>query len=300
MYIQGESGDSVALIPVWQNIFKIQFYLGLNNSKLSELLEVTPDELRKFKTKQKEPPLANIFKFCQNLNIDFSSFMTGMFDFKTLNKHYSGDFQYIPEKYLESAQTKKRVIVNMLKHIEDNYGYDQKLMALRSLQIFEAGLENLDETVNLRLSVDLINWINYYIQAPNALHELGQELLFNRLNSHLILELKGTKNVRTLFEKVFDEFLEKYMEKNLKWTIHQMSNDELVVRGRVNQEVSNHLEKKYILSQTGMKVRLGLLSSFPMVFGLAAPSGRITKPLEHEADYCELKLDLHSLGSFLN
>lgn len=293
MSISSEFRKVKKLPPLWDTLRKIEFALGIGAAQMCEFLKITRREYERLKLSGAEPSLSSIFLLCDHLHVSFGTLVEGRIDYPTLVAHFVGKRDYLPEKYTSQAFTKKRVVLNILNHIEWIFGAEVRTVALRDLQLSEAAFVDLDETVNLRLTVDLIEWVRKNYKSNSMIEDMGKEILITKPNQKMVSELQESRNVRELFEFFFSGAISTYLEKNVQWKLDRIRGNEVLVTGTASDEIFA-LGKRYVSSPPTFLYRKGILSAVPRFLNLPDADVTVKKDFR-EGKRCQFSVDIEPL-----
>lgn len=284
--------ESHRLPPIWDTLHRIQSTLGIKRERLAEMLALKPSELERLRRRQKEPLLTSIMSLCQHLNLGIENVTINDIDYLAMSRQFFGEHASLPEKYAVYAQSKRRTVVSLLNYVEARFGWQTRAQVLRRFQMTEAMFENPDAPINLRFSVDLCSWLLRFHRDPGVLLDMGANAVRTHLHSPVGHELSSSRNLRELFERMFDSVAEQYIERNFKWTIASADAFAITLRGVPDAELVAKLGTHYMHSLQGCLIRQGFVSSIPAYLG--QPNAVVEKRRCVRADhaYCEYWIDL--------
>lgn len=279
----------------WRSLERVIETVGWTDTQAADALGLTQEEYLARKNSRADMPASGTLILAEELGIGVENLIYGRVDLAALAQHYRGQKTYLPERYLRSAQTKKRVALNLLNYIENKFGWARRADLLKDLQIHEAALANPDEGISLNFSVDTFNWLFRYDRKPSQLEELGENLWFNNRNENLTKELSASRSVFELLEHLFAGPLEKYLEKNFSWRIWKMNTSRIVVRGFPNADVETAIGTEAIQDYPTSLVRKGMFASLPRYLGLPAAPVRFTHFFVDGRNYVEMEMNMEEL-----
>lgn len=278
--------------PIWETLHRVQVTLNLGADAFADLMQLTPPQFLRMKGRRQEPGVQSILALCNSLNMSLETFITGDIDFVAMVEQFHGNAAYIPEKYSVSANSHRRTVVNLLNYMETNLGWEKRAQVLRRHQMTEAMFTDPDALINLRFSVDISSWILKHYRDPKILFDMGRNAAVTYWNSPIRQRLAVARNLKELFELMFDSVAETYVEKNFKWQLASINAETLTLRGTPDPELVAKLGVSYMHNLQGCLIRQGFISSIPAYLGY--PSAPVTKSACVCAghDYCEFQVDL--------
>lgn len=254
-------------LQIWSRIETVRIALDLSIADLAELLHMSESELLKLRADKREPTVSSVMAFCDALNIGFSTFMTGDIDTVALVKQFQGEIRFMPEKYTVKANSKKRTVINLLNFIEENFGWERKTRMLRYFQMNEAMFEDPDGDINLRLAVDLSDYLKKIVTSDSVFLDMGKNAVATYKNTEIGKTLENARRPMELFEMMFDGLSEKFVEKNFSWSIVKKGSTGLVIEGLPNPDIFDSLGENYLRTKSGSLIRQGFISSIPEYLG---------------------------------
>lgn len=265
MFVQDGSLNTPRTI--WPTLNRIQLSLGFSYAQMADFCHLTLKRFLSLKAANKDLPLENAFFLCDHFNIGIEKLVTGNIDFIALVQQFTGNSGYVPERYLESANSKRRTVINILNYIENDFGWESKFRYLQRFQMSESMFLDADAPINLRYSVDLCNTLLKEARNPEVLLKIGRNSVKTHKNSEMGKTLSKARNLSELFEMMFPEVLEKYIEKNIRWKIISMGNNKCVLEGSPDHDIVGVLGKENVFASSGSYVREGFVSSIPGYLG---------------------------------
>ncbi len=282
------------LKPIGATLNRIQQTLGLDSDQMAMLLDIVPRQYSKALQEGETLPARSLMLLARELNLSFDALMMDQFCYRTLARHFSGDTSAIPEKYTEHGKGKRRILTTLLDFAESTTDWRRRLGLMRFLQINEAALEDPNSVINLRCTIEAVEWLYDQAGGGDTLTRLGKDMLLSPLNEYWTRDLKKSRSFYELFEVACSETgtLYQNVEKNFLWKIHRIiPGEKIVVRGMVSDEVREQISFRHIRSKPGFSVRQSLFAHMPQLLGLPQAPVRISRPFDSHSNFCEMELD---------
>lgn len=248
---------------IWPIVSRIQLSLGLSQEQMADICHLTLKEYVSLRHSDKDLPLQNAFFLCDRFNIGIEKLVKGDIDFNALVQQFAGNTAYMPLRYLESANSKRRTVINILNYIESHYGWETRFRYLQRFQMSEVMFLDPNAPINLRYSVDLCNTLLRETRNHEVLLKIGQNAALTNKHSEMGQSLARARNLHELFELMFSEVAEKYIEKNIHWKILGMNKSSCTLEGKPDADIVAALGKENVFSSAGTYVREGFVSSIP-------------------------------------
>lgn len=280
---------------VWPTLNQIQKRLGLSDSRMAELLLLSDKTFLSMRGRNKDISVRAAFHLSDVLNVSFESLVDGDIDYVTMAQQFWGNEQYIPEKYLKGANSKRRTAINLLNYIEDHLGWEQRWRILQRFQMSEAMFKEPDEPINLRFSLDICDWLLKYHRTPEVLFRMGQYSLRTNKDSVMGKELRKARNLREVYELMFSGVAEKYVEKNFIWKVESFLSSECLISGAPTPEAMELIGKGYVCAPSGMWIREGFISAIPGYIGYDSASVERLSCVSNGDPQVKFRVDFSSL-----
>lgn len=280
---------------LWQTLTRIRRTLGVGPKQMSALMLLTREEYCKLAQEQKDLPARCTLQLCRALNISFEMLMTESFCYRALARQFYGDRTAIPEKYTLAGKSKRRVLANLLDYVEVASDWQRRLELMRHLQINESALADPDGTVNLRCTVEAIEWLHRQSKNDESLQLLGQKIMLGAQSPGTIGELQQCRSIYDLFDAIcYEKGLSyRHFEKNILWKIDKVFRGEkIIIRGYLNEEVHEQIGGRYIKSRPTSAVRAAMMSVAPQILGWGRVPTEMVDPFLRDDNTCCMEVDI--------
>ena len=288
----------LTLPPIWATLDRVRRTLGVGSKHMAELMRMTLPEYQKYSLQRKEPPAGSLLYLCRNLYISFDLFMMNSFCYRTMARHYYGDKSIIPEKYTIAGMSRRRVLTSLLDFVEVASDYQRRLELMRHLQINESALTDAEGTVNLRCTMEAVDWLHHYSQNDELLEQLGRGMMLNPQNQPIFSQLKSCRTVYELYDALMSEsgLFYTQFEKNFLWKIHRVIRGEkILIRGTVNEEVRLAVGDSLVQSRGGALGRAGMVSAATEIMGWDRVPVKVTNGAAGDRHIYEVEVDISKL-----
>lgn len=277
---------------LWDTLERIRFTLNLGHSAFAQLLALTEKEYWALRKKRKEPSISSTIELTKNLNIGFDSLILCQFDEKTLERHFYGEKDHLPEKYRVGAFSKRITVVPLLNFIQDHFGLQDRSLILREFQLTNAAFLDPNAPINLRFAIDLGNYVLKYQNNPDLLVEMGKYSVSTHKNTIISQLLTEESSLPLVFEKMATEITPKMIESNYQWRIESSSDQILRIRGTPSLDLQNYHPKEYVFSQVACLIRSGVIGSIPSYLNLPSLPVKKTACISQGDPHCRFEVNL--------
>ena len=280
---------------VWQTLTRIRRTLGVGPKQMAELMTLSLADYLRLQREGKDPPAYAVLHLCRNVNISFDLFMMDSFCYRTMARQYFDDHSAIPEKYLIAGKSKRHVLSNMLDFVESVSDWQWRLELMRYLQINESALADPHGAINLRCTVDAIEWLERQSKSDTALERLGEKIMLGVQTPVTIGELKSCHSIYDLFDALsFESGLSyRHFEKNILWTIDKVvPNDKILIRGHLSDEVREQIGERHLKSRAAAVVRASMMSAAPKILGWDNVPVRVVDPFTSDSSSYGVEVDI--------
>jgi hypothetical protein len=248
---------------LWDTLEQIRHTLNLDHFQFADLLTLTEKEYWALRKKRREPSISSTVELTKRLNIGFDTLVLNQFDYQTLEKHFYGEVDHLPEKYRIGAFSKRRAVAPYLNFVQDHFGRENRSLLLREFQLTNSAFLDPNAPINLRFAIDLGNYILKYQSDPALLIEMGKYSVSSHKNT-LISELLAQESTLSLvFEKMATEITPKMIESNYHWKIESETPQTLLLKGTPTLDLQSYHPKEYVFSRVACLFRTGVISAIP-------------------------------------
>ena len=255
-----KQSENQSLPDFWETLDRVKLSIDASDELLAEMMGMRSNHLQRLRSSKVQPLTTHGMNLSKALNLSFNRLMTNQIDYKALRQHHLGVNTYVPERYQLAASSKVRTIHNILNYIEENFGWKQRAHVMKHFQITEEAVENPDREVNLRMAIDMADYLIKQFGSEKVILDMGANSA--KLNSKgkvgKILSL--SKNILELYAIMFDEIVPNYFESNFVYELQELSLKCCVITGKPNLNVVGVLG---CLLYTSPSPRDGLLSRMP-------------------------------------
>lgn len=208
-------------------------------------------------------PASALAYAAERLNLPIEAFLEDWpIDYDTLVSHFRGEIHEMPEKYAIASFSKKRTAVNLLDYVGGYDGAIFRAKLLRSLQLSERSLSDLDSPVNIQLITDLIDGCRKLGYDDRRILSIGAHSLETNRPTAFGSELAKAKTTAHVYERMVTELVGFY-EKNCSYKLISLSADSCIVESISNPDVATALGVRHVGSPSGCIVKSGILTSTP-------------------------------------
>jgi len=222
---------------LWKTFSKIQRVLGVRDGELAEMLCLSIKDFTRLRHEQRELSTSKIFSLADILHVSVENIWKDEIDYRALVESFHGNQAHIPERYDHAAFSKRRTAVTLVGFSEAAWGTTFANLTLRHFQIHPAALFRPDKMINIHFLTDFCAYLKRQGVAQNRFYEMGRFSVASNRGSALDQAIQKEKNARGVYERVFEELVNVYYDKNWNYGIRQLSNDHAVASIEPRQEV---------------------------------------------------------------
>lgn len=283
--------SSKFLPNTWDVIERVGTTLGLDDTQLADMLQFTAKELEKHRREKKILSADKIFSLSDRLNVGFDRIVTGNIDYQALSQHYSGNQNFLPERYALAAFSRRRTTAFILNFIESMFGWKERLIILRHFQLNEAMFSNLDLPISFLFSSDLCEYLQRYKLGDRALSQMGVQSFLSSNTHQVKEELRDCADAGEIYERMCDSLIAKYFEKNFIYKIEKMNETSCTVSAKPSALLTETLDVKTIGNSATAIVRTGIAAAYPTILGLPPSIVKQSKCIYSGDDKIQYEID---------
>lgn len=272
----------------WDTLYRIQLTLQLSDQRLAELMRLTHEQFIQLRTSHVPLSTYSAFALTEELNIGFEAFVTGKINYAAMTRQFAGDQSTLPERYQQGAMSRIRAAENLLGYIERRYGWQHRAITLRRLQMNEAMFTNPEGKISVAFASDVIQHLFKYHRSEDELFEMGQNSVLSYQNSPIGEAIRKEPSVKSAYELVFDQLINRYIEQNFVWAIDSITPHTLRFSGAPNLDAT---DRKAVSDPLLCHVRAGFASSIPVFLGKAFSKVKKTGCIARGDSRCSYEVD---------
>lgn len=246
-------------------IKQIQDFTNLENQELASILKISVSRLENFYNYKESIKLDSLLGLMNKFNISLDALKSGEIDIKTLQEHYTGNLNYIPDKYSTAQFSKGRTILNSFNFLKDNFGFYKSDMTQRYFQLNRTILSAPDKNINIHFVEDVYNYLST-LQGLSLsdFYNMGRYNLKTLQGSTFYETVSKFKTTKQIYENLINHQMF-FFEKNSDYKIKLINSQECIISSNANEEVSDLLKIKKVGNPETCKYREGFFSILPNI-----------------------------------
>lgn len=263
---------------LWETICNIQTNLQITDDRLSQILNLSSEQLLQRRQKGQGLPAMSLFLLADELDLNFEDLIQQNFDFDILKKQYYEDDYAFSNFFKRGANSKIFTLTNILKQAEVHGKLEG---ALRHAQLKEHHFDNEYGNVSVRLIVKVIDYLERTFRQEDF-EEMGMRNILQNKNNHFGKTLSECKNQAHLYETAFLQFTP-FIEKNFTYEIVSLNKESITVNCIPNPELIEVYKIVDYTSPTFSNFRKNVITSLPIYLGYGNAKIKTLKSL-HDGD----------------
>lgn len=272
---------------------RLRTTLDLSEAVMSELLGINHSDYKKVIHRKTDLPAFCLVNLAERFNLNPSSILRGDIDFETLAAHYSGDLEYIPEKYMRAACSRRRTAANILDYAERSIGWVKTQQLKRKLQLSDSALKNHDAFINIELLIDLLGGLRKLGMSDVQLAGTGAHSLIMNRAAPFAVELSKSESLRSLYERMLVEFVP-LIERNCDNTLLKLDDNGCIIRITSNSDVATALGREHLTDRNACLYKAGFLAAPPSYVNLPFAQVTETSCVNHGDSSCKFAVNFES------
>lgn len=275
---------------VWDRLEKIRFGLGLSEPDFAELLQMGVGDFLESRQARTSVPITSVLPLLEEANLSIEKFMVGEIDIPAVEAHYRKDFDFIPERYLRGAFSRRRSPVHILDLLERRFGWQARANALRHFQLTESAIGKVDALINLEFISDLALYLQRQGHDEQFFYQAGLHSAVVNWNSTFAEILRAQPSLKSVYEIGIAELMN-FIERNHEYRLIHLSEIHATLVSRPREEALASMNAKTIGNSLLCQLRAGVGAAFVRYLGL--PEGRaIEVKCIHRGDpWCQFEFD---------
>lgn len=286
---------SVSDKQVWERLERIRFALGLLDRDFAKLLELKPEEYLEYREARTALPVTSILPLLSEANLSIERFMVGDIDIPAVEAHYRKDFDFVPERYLRGAFSRRRTPVHILGFLESRFGWQARAQALSHFQVTESAIGKVDELINLNFSADLASYLNRRGHGAEFFYQAGLHSSVVNWNSAFAETLRAQSSLKSVYEVGIAELMN-FVEQNHEYRLTHLTETHATLVSRQRNEVLAALEARKFGNSLLCQLRLGVGAAFVRYLGLPEARAVEVRCVHRGDPHCQFEYDFEEAG----
>jgi hypothetical protein len=270
---------------------RLRLTLGVSTREWAEILDISVPSYADIKEGREEVSLSALENVTREFDLSLESFMAGDLDFRAAAARFRGDLGYLPERYQIGAFSYRRSALNPLNYVEEFFGWETRLQALRRLQVDEAVFSKLDERISMQFTADLCSYLESLNCHPDEFFAMGAYSVVTNQNSPIPARLQKARSLKELHDIVIHECLTRFVERNCFYRLASSDSEGCVIEAPVNPELTDALQGRKAGSPHICMYKLGVIAAFPGYVGLPFSSVVETSCVHRGDSVCRYEAD---------
>lgn len=257
---------------ITDKLVDLQDALNVSDEAYTDLLGIGSKEYEKIRNHEANPSVYMIDQLCQNLNVDFDSFVEGQFDVRHFKRQLGGE-PSLPEHYADPSLwfARGRTIIGIRKFIETNYGVSFCRSVFRKVYLDPEWFRDTESFVNPYMVTDLLASFSSFGFHSDWACEIGffsHKVNRNTRMQDLIMRTKGPVE---LYQLVHEELTKAFYDSLFEYHLVSLSEGQMVTEALPRAENHALLKQKVAGTRAGCLYKQGAYLSLAKQRGLPIP-----------------------------
>lgn len=251
----------------YSNLEKLRLHLDKSHQDWADSLALSQTEYKKhYLNSCWNLPFKSLVNICDLYKIDSEAVSTSRFDAWAAAEHFHENYGHLPERYTIAKFSKRRTMLNILRHIEDAFGTHVSVRIMRYLQLTPQILHAIDANTNVLMAVDILETIKRTLPNDDYIFTLGRNSVVQTKNSPISTALASCRSVEEIYEKFLDQEV-RYHEKNHFYRYELTRQSQIIVESKQSAEVGELLKNPLYGSDEVCTFKAGVISAIPQYIG---------------------------------
>jgi hypothetical protein len=257
---------------------------------MSEHLYLTEKEYFQFRTSKKDLPASSILLLAHELGLDPENLSYGRLDYQAFQKHYSGEYAYLPERYSRAAFSKRLTSFPILEFSDLHFGQNFTDLLLKKLQVNRIIFRDPNESINILFLTDACEFFVKMGHPQSILFQMGAQFSTTHQNTEVGKRLKQCKTIKEAYETYIHPLTE-LLERNWSYKLLTLNNTSCLLEAEENDEVLQALHLNHLGSQYTCAVKTGITSTIPAFLNLPLGSSLETHCVHRGDSSCRYEVN---------
>lgn len=248
-------------LQIASTLERIRRTIGMDADRWTEVMGLTKRKFDRVNAGTELLPITAIHYVAEYLNLSVEAIAKGALDFMALAEHYEGNLEYIPERYLKGAFSKRLTALNFLDYLETYFGWELREKILQKLQTTEFAIRRASEPINIKFITDIGDYLRNYSFDDKDIFRIGMHTLVTNQDNPFARNLAASTTPIEIFERYDAEVA--FVEKNGRYPIIKRDGETFILEFRPNPGVLDALEVDKFGSPLLCSYKAGLMAALP-------------------------------------
>lgn len=282
-----------------ETLERLRATLDLEPKAWAELLQMTTTEYDEVIAGRRSLSVVSLAMLTEHLDLSMEAVVNGNVDYQAAAARFMGNLGYVPERYLLSANSKRRTTINLLNYVEDFLGWESRRQILRYFNLAEAVFADPDAPINILFHADVCEYLRRYKSFDqDDFFAMGAYSVVTNCTSQLAEILSTQESPSELYRVAIEELVPRYFENNHLYRITDLSKTKCVIESRANPEVLEAFKTERLGNPDSCATRMGVGASLLGYRGLPFADTRETACVHRGDAVCRIEFDYEAALGF--
>jgi hypothetical protein len=276
--------------PIWGILNRIQYAIGLSDRDFSELLGLHYPYFIKLRKQGTEPSAGHVFGLADELALSFENLCYGRVDYNALSESYCGNTEYLPEKYVHAAFSRRRTSIPILRYLREKGGDFMVERELRYFQVHPNAFKDPEARISIRFITDLAERLNRQGFTRDQFFQMGCFSVTSNWDTPVARRIQALKSVGEIYELLDAELAERYDE-NFHYTLTRLKDGVAQIRVTQRESVAEVMRSARLGGASLCVLKGGIGAAYPTYLGLPVAQMSHDRCVHRGDSICEFDFD---------
>jgi hypothetical protein len=191
-----------------------------------------------------------------SMDFSYERFFVVPLNYIDLAIRASGQGQGLPERYTSSAFSRMRTSLDVLKFVEQRFGWESVVRTLRQFGMPIDALKNGDSFISLRFLTELCDHLETRGMTYDDFVSMGQYSLSVNQGEDRFRALRDCRSARELYDLQVNHLMGSF-DLNYSYSTSRLSSNYCLIEMAENREIANELGAAHLGSKTTCATKVG-------------------------------------------
>lgn len=275
---------------LWKALDRVRYCLAWEHEDAADRLRLTLGEYHQLRSHGAPPPAIPLLELCEDLRLDFRELSRGRVDVVALERHLLGDFDFIPDRYMIAAFSRRRTSLHLIDFLDRAWGEAEVDHLLRKFQVRRSVFERPDSMISIRFLTELCEELASNGVPNEVFVRMGSNAAVVNRDSPLGDRLRQCRTLQEAFDLQVNQLTGMY-DNNHRYRFVKLTETSCVIESADVPEVTEGLGVRFLGNPAVCAVKMGVGAAVPGFFGLTAGSAVETHCVHRGDAACRMMID---------
>ena len=256
------------------SILRLKSTLSLSEKVISDVMKISSSELHDLVAKKRKIRIDEIARLADHFQFSIRALLDDKIDYECIRQHYLKNTEYLSEKYVFEARSKKRLLKTVTDYLDRHFHWSIKEELLDYFQIKNIAKSDPDAPMSVYLFEDSLAYLKKRGLSDANIYNIGRMSIETSKDTVFHKVLTAFSTPEEMFACYFEEMVS-FIERNNSYTITKLNPFFCEVESREIQDLLDSHKVDHIAGINRCVYRAGALAAVSQYIGY--PESTVTE-----------------------